>query len=335
MPVVRIRLILLGLTLATSLVAVAVTASLPCVSPSSMHGSRRSAASSPAALVLVADGQLTGWLRAGLPRSRPVCRCDLATVSRGQHHRRPSSRSSRSSSSARGDSGLDDTVEGRLPGLVPGGRRIDDPRSPRPPLRAAPTTRRRRGSSPGRCGATGAGRRGLVRLALALAPSARSAGSRTRSLTMSSSASSSSGPRAGRLQAPQRIIVPLRLTGTSFAPVQLPAARPHGYTPSQHDGVVGSLATARDRAEDHASPAERPPRSPPPRPTSPACSRPSPGPAPPPRLLALMLLATGAREGSASRRSGLRRAAAGHTATCSGSCRPCGAPLTADTAWSP
>ena len=51
----------------------------------------------------------------------------------------------------------------------------------------------------------------------------------------------------------RRIFVPLGLRDTSFAPGALPGRHAHGYQPSAHDGIVASLATARDRSEASAS----------------------------------------------------------------------------------
>ena len=48
----------------------------------------------------------------------------------------------------------------------------------------------------------------------------------------------------------RRIFAPLGLRDTSFAPLgpHLRDGYVHGYAPSEHDGIVGSLATARDRS---------------------------------------------------------------------------------------
>jgi D-alanyl-D-alanine carboxypeptidase len=52
----------------------------------------------------------------------------------------------------------------------------------------------------------------------------------------------------------RRIIAPLRLRDTSFAPnSRIPGRHARGYEPSQHDGIVSSLATARDRSTANAS----------------------------------------------------------------------------------
>jgi D-alanyl-D-alanine carboxypeptidase len=51
-----------------------------------------------------------------------------------------------------------------------------------------------------------------------------------------------------------RIIGPLGLRETSFsAEGRIPGRHAHGYAPSSHDGIVGSLATARDRGTASAS----------------------------------------------------------------------------------
>jgi D-alanyl-D-alanine carboxypeptidase len=52
----------------------------------------------------------------------------------------------------------------------------------------------------------------------------------------------------------RRVIVPLGLRDTSFLPgATIPGRHVHGYAPSQHDGIVSSLATARDRSAASAS----------------------------------------------------------------------------------
>ena len=61
------------------------------------------------------------------------------------------------------------------------------------------------------------------------------------------------GRSLGR-QLRSRIFAPLGLRDTVFA-YDLRNSRPyaHGYAPSQHDGIVGSLATARDRSTVNTS----------------------------------------------------------------------------------
>lgn len=57
-----------------------------------------------------------------------------------------------------------------------------------------------------------------------------------------------------RAELRRRIFEPLALRGTTFTPGALVRGRHvHGYAPSVHDGIVGSLATARDRSEASAS----------------------------------------------------------------------------------
>jgi D-alanyl-D-alanine carboxypeptidase len=51
-----------------------------------------------------------------------------------------------------------------------------------------------------------------------------------------------------------RIFTPLGLRSTSFSSgTRIPGRHAHGYAPSQHDGIIGSLATARDRSTASAS----------------------------------------------------------------------------------
>ncbi|HEX3289873.1 MAG TPA: serine hydrolase domain-containing protein [Gaiella sp.] len=61
------------------------------------------------------------------------------------------------------------------------------------------------------------------------------------------------GTKVGE-QLRRRIFVPLRLHDTSFVPgARIVGHHAHGYAPSAHDGIVGSLATARDRSGASAS----------------------------------------------------------------------------------
>ena len=98
--------------------------------------------------------------------------------------------------------------------------------------------------------------RELVRVALAQVRSHGPASvSRTRARTTSCSASSSSA-RPGRPSSASCAAGFSRRSSssTSFSPgTQFPGRHAHGYAPSQHDGIVGSLATARDRSTASAS----------------------------------------------------------------------------------
>ncbi len=116
---------------------------------------------------------------------------------------------------------LSDTVERWLPGLVPGGGRI--------------TVRELLGHMSGL--ADYAGDAAFVR---------RTVAQPRRRWT----------PRELGLerQLRRRIFTPLGLRDTSFAPwPRLRGRYAHGYAPSEHDGIVGSLATARDRSTVTAS----------------------------------------------------------------------------------
>ena len=196
---------------------------------------------------------------------------------------------------------LDDTVEGRLPGLVPDGRRITirdllGHTSGLADYTAAPGFLARTVREPHRRWTP----RELVRLALGLGPVGpigRFSYASTNYVLLGLVVERAAGrPLAEELRS--RIIVPLRLTGTSFVTGAVAGRQAHGYTPSQHDGVVGSLATARDRAEDDASWAGAAGAL---VSTAPDLSRLFgallQGRLLPPRLLALMLPATGARYG--------------------------------------
>jgi D-alanyl-D-alanine carboxypeptidase len=148
---------------------------------------------------------------------------------------------------------LGDTVERWLPGLVPGGGRItvrqllahtsgladyaDDPDFIRRTV-AQP----RRQWTP----------RELVGVALAEGPVARPgerfAYASTNYVLLGMVVERVTGTSLGR-QLHRRIFAPLRLEDTTFAPELRNSGRyAHGYAPSEHDGIVGSLATARDRS---------------------------------------------------------------------------------------
>jgi len=149
--------------------------------------------------------------------------------------------------------GLKDTVERWLPGLVPSGRRItvrqllahtsgladyaDDPDFIRRMV-AQP----RRQWTP----------RELVGVALAEGPVARPgehfAYASTNYVLLGMVVERVTGTSLER-QLRRRIFAPLRLEETTFAPdLRNSGHYAHGYAPSEHDGIVGSLATARDRS---------------------------------------------------------------------------------------
>ena len=154
---------------------------------------------------------------------------------------------------------LGDTVEHWLPGVVPGGDRI--------------TVRQLLGHTSGLADfADDAGfvrrtvaepqrrwtPRELVRVALAEGPVARPgerfAYASTNYVLLGMVVERATGTSLER-QLRSRIFVPLGLKDTSFAPrgAPLPSRYVHGYAPSEHDGIVGSLATARDRSTVSAS----------------------------------------------------------------------------------
>jgi D-alanyl-D-alanine carboxypeptidase len=148
---------------------------------------------------------------------------------------------------------LDDTVERWLPGLIPGGGQItvrellghtsgladyaEDAAFVRETL-AQP----RRQWTPNE----------LVRVALAEGPVARPgerfAYASTNYVILGMLVERATGTSLER-QLRDRVFAPLELEDTSFAPgPRNQGAYAHGYAPSEHDGIVGSLATARDRS---------------------------------------------------------------------------------------
>ncbi len=153
---------------------------------------------------------------------------------------------------------LDDTVERWLPGLVPSGSRITvrellghtsglaDYAANATFLRRTVTEPRRHWSPPE-----------LVRIALAdgvvARPGERYLYASTNYILLGLVIERATGTTVERhLQ--RRIFEPLGLRATSFAAgSSIPGRHANGYMPSQHDGIVGSLATARDRSTASAS----------------------------------------------------------------------------------
>jgi D-alanyl-D-alanine carboxypeptidase len=149
--------------------------------------------------------------------------------------------------------GLDDTVERWLPGLVPGGGRITvrellghrsglaDYASDAAFVRRTVAQPRRRWTP-----------REVLHVALAEGPVARPgerfAYASTNYVLLGLVFEHATGTSLER-QLRRRIFAPLGLQDTSFAPAPLIRGRyVHGYAPSEHDGIVGSIATARDRS---------------------------------------------------------------------------------------
>jgi D-alanyl-D-alanine carboxypeptidase len=148
---------------------------------------------------------------------------------------------------------LDDTVERWLPGLVPGGGRI--------------TVRELLGHTSGLADYAGDAAfvrrmlaqprrrwtpRELVQVAFAEGPVARP-GERFAYASTNYVLLGMVVERATRTslddQLRRRIFAPLGLWDTSFAPgPEVQGRYAHGYAPSEYDGIVGSLATARDRS---------------------------------------------------------------------------------------
>jgi D-alanyl-D-alanine carboxypeptidase len=153
---------------------------------------------------------------------------------------------------------LGDTVERWLPGLVPGGGRITvrellghtsglaDYAGDAVFLRRTVAQPRRRWTP-----------RELVSVALAEGPVARPgerfAYASTNYVLLGLVVERATGTSLER-QLRRRILAPLGLQDTSFVPgSRIPGRYAHGYAPSEYDGIVGSLATARDRSTVTAS----------------------------------------------------------------------------------
>ena len=153
---------------------------------------------------------------------------------------------------------LGDTVERWLPGLVPDGGRITlrqllAHRSGLADYADDAAFARRTVAQPRR--------RWIPRELVAVAraegrvapPGARFAYASTNYILLGLVVERATGTSLGR-QFRRRIFAPLGLKETVFA-YDLRNSRPyaHGYAPSQHDGIVGSLATARDRSAANSS----------------------------------------------------------------------------------
>ena len=153
---------------------------------------------------------------------------------------------------------LDDTLERRLPGFVPNGRRVtirqllahtsglSDYVADERFLRLTASAPRRHWSP-----------RELVRRAERMGPTGSPgetfAYASTNYVLLGLVVERVTGTTIGE-QLRRRIFAPLGLRGTDFVPDAWTGGRyVHGYVPSVHDGIVGSLATARDRSDASAS----------------------------------------------------------------------------------
>jgi D-alanyl-D-alanine carboxypeptidase len=153
---------------------------------------------------------------------------------------------------------LGDTVERWLPGLVPGRGRITvrellGHTSGLADYASDPAFLRRTVAQPRRRWRP----RELVRVALAEGPVARPgerfAYASTNYVLLGLVVERATGTSLEH-QLRRRIFAPLALHDTSFTPGPRVQGRyVHGYAPSEHDGIVNSLATARDRSTVSAS----------------------------------------------------------------------------------
>jgi D-alanyl-D-alanine carboxypeptidase len=149
---------------------------------------------------------------------------------------------------------LGDSVERWLPGLVPEGGRITvrellAHRSGLADYAGDAAFLRQTLAQPRRLWTPGE----LVRVALAKGPVARPgerfAYASTNYILLGMVVERATGTSLER-QLRDRVFVPLGLQNTSFAPsTRIQGGYAHGYAPSEHDGIVGGLATARDRSK--------------------------------------------------------------------------------------
>jgi D-alanyl-D-alanine carboxypeptidase len=153
---------------------------------------------------------------------------------------------------------LGDTLERWLPGVVPDGARITvrellGHTSGLADYAADPAFVRRTVAQPHRRWTP----RELLRVALAAGPvarpGARFAYASTNYVLLGLIVERAAGTSLER-QLRRRIFTPLGLRDTSFAPGPKISGRfAHGYAPTEYDGIVGSLATSRDRKAVSAS----------------------------------------------------------------------------------
>jgi len=152
---------------------------------------------------------------------------------------------------------LDDTIGRWLPGLVTGGGRITVRQllGHRSGLADYVTTSflRRTVNEPGRRWRPPE----LVRVAAEMGsvarPGERYAYASTNYVLLGLLVERVTGTTLGR-ELRLRIFKPLGLRDTTFTPdARIPGRHVHGYTPTVHDGIVGSLANARDRGTASAS----------------------------------------------------------------------------------
>ncbi len=153
---------------------------------------------------------------------------------------------------------LDDRLERRLPGLVPNGRHITIRQllahtSGLADYTADELFLRLTASEPGRRWTPRELVGRAVRMESAGAPGKRFAYASTNYVVLGLVVESVTGTTVGE-QLRRRIFAPLGLRDTSFVPgARIHGRHAHGYAPSAHDGIVGSLATARDRSGASAS----------------------------------------------------------------------------------
>jgi D-alanyl-D-alanine carboxypeptidase len=216
------------------------------------------AAGSPGALVLVDDGASRARAAVGLAALRGRVR-----LRAGDRFRAGSITKSFVAVVVlqlvrEGRLGLDDRLERRLPGLVPNGGHITIGQllahtSGLADYTADELFLRRTASEPGRRWTP----RELVALAVRMGPTGspgeRFAYASTNYVLLGLVVESVTGTTVGE-QLRRRIFAPLGLRDTSFVPgARIHGRHAHGYAPSAHDGIVGSLATARDRSGASAS----------------------------------------------------------------------------------
>jgi D-alanyl-D-alanine carboxypeptidase len=153
---------------------------------------------------------------------------------------------------------LDDSVQRRLPGLVPNGRLVTIRQLLAHTSGIADYTAdelflRRTASEPGRTWRPRELVDRAVRMGPVGPPGGRFSYASTNYILLGLVVERVTGTTVGE-QLQRRIFAPLRLRDTSFVPgARVTGRHAHGYAPSAHDGIVGSLATARDRSAASAS----------------------------------------------------------------------------------
>jgi D-alanyl-D-alanine carboxypeptidase len=216
------------------------------------------AAGAPGALILVDDGTKRTAAAAGLGDLRTVARLRAADRFRAGSITKTFVAVVVLQLVREGRLRLDDSVEHRLPGVLPDGRRVTirdllAHTSGLSDYAADELFLRQTASEPARRWTPRELVGRAVRMGPVGPPGERFAYASTNYVLLGLVVERVTGNTIGE-ELRRRIFAPLRLRGTSFVPgMRIAGRHAHGYAPSAHDGIVGSLASARDRSTASAS----------------------------------------------------------------------------------